>query len=274
MANVITTAATLDNSLITLIDQEVLISGAGINKIDNFVENKVEIGAKSIAFTIYSKLDKAVTALVDGTDVDAVGMADAEVLLTPKEYGRVITSTKLANLQTGGKSDRASAKLVGINMAETLDQLGVNALEAGTNTTAGATAGTLTKGDLRTAYTKLAGKNIPKINGFYVAFLNPAQVADIKDDYIDILKYNNPELATNGVVGALEGFIIVEDANVTNETVSCFGMGALGKAISLEPGTTITGPFDKLGRMINLGWYGVLEYKIVDNNAVEIITGV
>ena len=273
MANVVTTAATLDDSLITLIDQEVIVSGAGINKIDAFVETKVNIGAKSIDFTIYSKLAKATTALTDGTDVDAVAMADAAVTLTPKEYGNVVTPTKLANLQTGGKADRAGAKLVGINLAETTNQLGINALLAGTNTTAAGTAGTTAKGDLRAAYTKLAGKRIQKINGYYIAFMNPAQISDLKDDYISIAQNTNLALATSGVVGTLEGFIIVEDADVTAGTVACFGMGALGKAVSMEVDTTITGPFDRLGRLVNLGWYGVIEYGIVDDNAIEIITG-
>jgi len=273
MANVITTAATLDDSLITLIDQEVIVSGAGINKIDPFVETVVDIGAKSIQFTIYSKLAKATTALTDGTDVDSVAMADASVLITPKEYGAVVTPTKLANLQTGGKADRAGARLVGINLAETSNQLGINALEDGTNTTAAGTSGTLAVADLRGAYQRLATSRIPKINGYYVAFMNPAQVSDIKDDYITIAQNTNLELATNGVVGTLEGFIIVEDADVTAGQVNCFGMGALGKAVSMMPDTTITGPFDKLGRMVNLGWYGVMEYKIVDDNAIEIITG-
>ena len=273
MANVITTAATLDDSLIELIDTEVIVSGAGINKIDPFVETNVDIGAKSISFTIYSKLAKATTALTDGTDVDSAGMADASVLLTPKEYGTVVTPTKLANLQTGGKADRAGAKLVGISLAETTNQLGINALEAGTNTTAAASAGTLAKGDLRGAYQRLATKRIPKINGYYVAFMNPAQISDIKDEYIDITKFSRPELATSGVVGTLEGFLIVEDPDVTAGQVNTFGMGALGKAVSMQPDTTITGPFDKLGRMMNLGWYGVIEYGIVDGNAIEIITG-
>lgn len=273
MANVITTAATLDDSLITLIDQEVIVSGAGINKIDPFVETRVNIGAKSIDFTIYSKLAKATTALTDGVDLDSVAMADASVTLTPKEYGNVVTTTKLANLQTGGKADRAGAKLVGINLAESTNQLGVNALEDGTNTTAAATAGTLAKGDLRAAYTALAGKRIPKINGYYVAYMNPAQVSDIKDDYISIAQNTNLEMATSGVVGTLEGFIIVEDPDVTAGQVNCFGMGALGKAVSMEPQATITGPFDKLGRMMNMGWLGTVEYGIIDDAAIEIITG-
>lgn len=273
MANVVTTGAVLDDSLITLIDQEVIVSGAGINKIDAFVDTQVEIGAKAIDFTIYSKLTKATTALTDGADLDAVGMADASVTLTPKEYGTVVTPTKLANLQTGGKADRAGAKLVGINLAETSNQLGINALEDGTNTTAAGTSGTLAKADLRGAYQRLSTARIPKINGYYVAFVNPAQVSDIKDDYISIAQNTNLELATNGVVGTLEGFLIVEDADVTAGQVNCFGMGALGKAVSMAPDTTITGPFDRLGRFVNLGWYGVMEYGIVDDNAIEIITG-
>ena len=273
MANVVTTGATLDDSLVTLIDQEVIVSGAGINKIDAFVDTQVEIGAKAIDFTIYSKLAKATTALTDGADLDAVGMADSSVTLTPKEYGTVVTPTKLANLQSGGKADRAGAKLVGINLAETSNQLGINALEAGTNTTAAGTSGTLAKADLRGAYQRLSSNRIPKINGYYVAFVNPAQVSDIKDDYISIAQNTNLELATNGVVGTLEGFLIVEDADVTAGQVNCFGMGALGKAVSMSPDTTITGPFDRLGRFVNLGWYGVMEYGIVDDNAIEIITG-
>jgi len=273
MAHVVTTAAVLDDSLITLIDQEVIVSGAGMNKIDAFVDTQVSIGAKSIDFTVYSKMAKATTALTDGTDVDAVAMADSSVTLTPKEYGAVVTTTALSNLQTGGKADRAAARLTGINLAETTNQLGINALEAGTNTTAAATSGTLAKGDLRGAYERLSTARIPKMNGYYVAFVNPAQISNIKDDYISIAQNTNLELATNGVVGTLEGFLIVEDPDVTAGQVNCFGMGALGKAVSAEPDTRITGPFDRLGRTLNIGWTGTIEYGVVDDNAIEIITG-
>lgn len=274
MADVKTVAATLDDSLISLIDQEVIVSGEGRNRIDQFVETQVEIGAKSIDFTIYSKLAVATTALTDGTDVDAVAMADAAVTFTPAEYGNVVTPTKLANLQTGGKADRAGAKLVGINIAETTNKLGLNALEAGTNTTAAASAGTLAPADLRGAFERLQTANIPTfMNGLYVAFVNPAQLTDIKDDYQSMAQYTDLGQATNGVVAQLEGFMIVPDPQVTAGTVSCFGMGALGKAVSMDVETKITGPFDKLARFVNLGWYGVLQYGIVDDNAIEIITG-
>ena len=274
MADVKTTGAGLDDSLVTLMDQEVIVSGAGRNKIDQFVETIVDIDAKSIDFTIYSKLALATTALTDGTDVDAEALAGSKVTLTPKEYGTAVTVTKLADLQTGGKGSRAAAKVTGINIAETTNKLGLNALEAGTNTTAAATLNTLAKGDLRGAFERLQTANIPTFeNGLYVAFVNPAQVSDIKDDYISISQNTSLGEAVSGVVGALEGFMIVPDSQVTAGKVSCFGMGALGKAVSAEVETKITGPFDKLGRNLNIGWLGTIEYGIVDDNAIEIITG-
>jgi hypothetical protein len=273
MADVLTTGAVLDDSLVELMDQEVIVSGAGINKIDAFVEYPTDIDGKSMTFTIYSKLAVATTALTDGTDVDAVAMADTSVVVTPSEYGNAITVTKLADLQTGGKGSRAAGKLTGINVSETTNALGVAALEGGTNTTAAATPGTTAKADLRAAYTRLADKKIPKINGYYVAYMNPAQVSDIKDDYISIAQNTNLDLATNGVVATYEGFLVVEDADATAGKVSCFGMGAIGRGASAEPELKITGPFDKLGRNLNIGWHGVLDYVLVDDSAVEIITG-
>ncbi len=273
MANVVTTAANLDDSLIELMDQEVIISGKDVSTIDPFVETKVDIGAEAIKFTIYSKLAVATTALTDGEDIDSVGMVDASVLLTPAEHGNVVTTTKLVNYQTGGKADRAAAELTGINMGESLNKLGVTVLESGTNATAAATAGEVAVEDLRGAYERLRTKKIPKINGVYVAYMHPAQISDLKDDYIEISKHTNQSLATNGVVGVLEGFVIVEDADVTPGKVSCFGKGALGKAVSHSPESTLTGPFDKLGRMMHLGWYGIIKYGKIDDNAIEIITG-
>ena len=50
------------------------------------------------------------------------------------------------------------------------------------------------------------------------------------------------------------------------------GRNAMGRAVSKDPTLTITGPFDMLGRVLNVGWYGVIEYKIVDQAAHWMIT--
>ena len=270
----INTKSVISDAVRDVMNQAVVVSGMQYNKIDNYATIKVEEMANTISFTVFSRLGLATTPLTDGTEADSTSMSLSKVDLTNTEYGAVVTSTSLANLSTGGKADLASAQLVGINIGETTDKLGVSALEAGTNTISAGTAGTLAVADLRSAYEELATAGIPKFeDGRYVAFVNPAQVTDIKGDYISIAQNTNMPEAINGMVGALEGFTIIEDANVTAGTVVCFGVNALGKAVALEPELRITDGNDNLGRLMNVGWYGVMKYGIIDNNAVRVITG-
>lgn len=270
----VNTKVALADTAIDLLDQSMIISGQLMNKVDQFAEIRVQESANSIAFNVFSRIAAATTPLTDGTEATSASMSETKVTLTPAEYGLPITTTSLLDIVSGGKSAVAAGELVGINMGETLDKLGCAALEAGTNTTAAGTLNTLAKTDLRTAYTKLVNAGIQKFaDGRYVAFVNPAQVADLKDDYISIAQNTNLSEAVNGMVGTLEGFTIIEDANITAGTVVCFGRNALGKAVALEPEMRITDGGDNLGRLANIGWYGVMQYGIIDNNAVQVITG-
>jgi N4-gp56 family major capsid protein len=220
-------------------------------------------------------MSAATTPLTDGTEAGSTTMTDTKVSFTMAEYGAVITSTSLANIATAGKADLASAELVGVNLGETTDKLGLAAVEAGTSSTAAGTVGTLASTDLRSAYTKLANNGIAKFpDGRYVAFVNPSQVSDIKGDYITIAQNTDIGQATSGIVGALEGFTIVEDSNVTAGTVVCFGMNALGKAVALSPQLRVVEGSDNLGRTVNVGWYGVMKYGVIDQNALRVLTGV
>lgn len=268
----INTKVVLSDSAVDLMTQAVIVSGMSVNKIDVFLTQRENAMANSIAFTVFSRMGVATTPLVDGTEATSESMIDTKILLEPAEYGKVITTTALANTATGGKADVAGAELVGINMGETTDTLGINAVEAGTNTISFATAGTLASEDLRAAYTALANAGIAKFaDGRYVAFVNPTQVSDIKDDFITIVQNTSISEATNGMVGALEGFTIIEDSNVTAGKVSCFGRNALGKGIAHAEGLVITEGNDNLGRTANMGWYGILIYGIIDQNAVRVI---
>ncbi len=211
----------------------------------------------------------SMTGFLYGSDAVA---ASAKAITA--EYGNVNTSTSLANVATAGKADLASAELVGINMGETQDALALGALEAGSNTIAADTAGTLDNLDLREAYTALASANIAKFeDGRYVAFVNPAQVSDIKGDYIPIAQNTNLAAATSGVVGSLEGCTIVESSQVTAGKVVVMGKNGLGKAIGQAPSLVIKEGSDNLGRTVNVGWYGIMKYGIIDANAVRVITG-
>lgn len=272
MANTLKT--TLDASQVTIYDEAVRVSGLAFDTVDRFATINLSINGAGVEFTYYSKLTKQTSALTDGTEATAEAMADSKVTITPAEYGNVITTTRLANTSTAGKADLGAGRLVGINMIESRNAKALAVLEAGTNATASGTIGTLAKTDLRTAYQKLAGKGIPKFSdGRYVAFINPAQISDIKDDYITIAQNTNLGEAVNGMVGTLEGFTIIEDPTVTAGTVVTMGVDGLGKAVALESGATIIDGTDNLGRTRHYGWYGIYEYGIIDNNAVEVITG-
>lgn len=272
----ITTNATLDDSQVVIYDQAVIVSGQNQASLD--ADGSVTLGGSinggSNEFTIYTKLSPITTALTDGTDVTPVSMADAKVTITPKEYGNVITTTRLAGAATDGKADLGAAKLIGINIQESPNARGVAVLEAGTNSTAAATSGTLAKTDLRSRYTALKTAGVlPFQDGKFRARVNPAQVEDIKDVYTAIVQYKNPENALSGEVGALEGFTIIEDNAVTAGTVICYGDNGLGKSESVATDTTIVEGTDRLGRERNYGWYGIYDYGIVDQNAVQLITG-
>ena len=270
----VNTKTLLSDSVVDLMNQAVIVSGNAYNKVDAFATTKVEDMASSIAFTVFSRMSAATTPLTDGTEAGSTTMTDTKVTLTMAEYGAVITSTSLANIATAGKADLAAAELVGVNLGETTDKLGLAAVEAGSNTIAAGTIGTLANTDLRSAYTALANAGIAKFeDGRYVAFVNPSQVSDIKGDYITIAQNTDIGASTSGIVGALEGFTIVEDSNVTAGKVACFGKNALGKAVASSPALRIVDGSDNLGRTVNIGWYGVMKYGVIDENALRVITG-
>lgn len=269
----LTLKTTLDASQVTIYDEMVRVSGQAYTGLDNFVSEKKSVDGAAVDFTFYDKLSVATTALTDGTEATATAMADSKVTITPKEYGAVITNSRLTQSSTAGKANAAAAKLVGRNLFETIARQFIAAGEAGTNTTAASTAGTLAKGDLRAAFTKLETARIGKFGMRYIALVNPAQVSDIKDEYNTIVQYTDSEKALSGVVGELEGFTIVSHPLVTAGKVVCFGEDAIAKATAIEPDTTIIDGNDNLGRLVNYGWYGLYEYGVLDNNAIQVITG-
>ena len=126
-------AAVLDDGIVLAYDQQFLIASSQINVMDQFVTMKNDIGAKSITMTKYANTALATSALTDSTDPDSTLMVDSSITITPAEYGQVLTTTKLAELQNGNKIDTAPARIVGNNMGATLDKLAVAAGEGSSN---------------------------------------------------------------------------------------------------------------------------------------------
>lgn len=290
---VMTGAADISDASIELMDQQFYVASGEMGITDQFVTYRQEINATSIDFDRFERLSLATTPLVDKEDPVSEQMSVSKVTLTPAEYGNVVTTTKLANLQTGGKADIAAARIVGINAGETLDKLAilageesVNVLYKGQDSEALIEAtDTMDVTFLNTMYNKLARKNVIKLDGgFYVAQMHDDCIHDLRasasaGSWVDINKYSNPEDVMKNEVGTLGGFRIVRNNNATInadaglvnvDTYKSLFMGynALGKAESSPLMQKITGPFDKLARFLNIGFHWVGQYKIVDADAI------
>jgi len=293
----LTDTAAVNDSIKIEYDQQFIVASAQEQIMDQFVTYKKNIGAKSIDFEKYSQLALATTPLVEVDDVTSEALVDAPILLTPLEYGNVVTTTKLANLQTGGQADLAAARLVGMNMGRTMDKLAILAGEGSANelTPTGGAENTLVAGDvmdvtfLNKLYNKLARQSVqPLSDGMYVAVMHDDVIHDLRNStgagsWQDIKKYTDPSEILKNEVGQIAGFKIIRDNHISVNTDAgaatvdtyhtlCMGFNALGKAVSQEPGMVASGPFDKLGRFVNLGFYGVVKYDIIDTDSIYLGT--
>lgn len=285
--------AEVDDSIMEEFAQQILITHGEMGTADQFCSLKTEVGAKAINFTLYDRLSIDVTPIPEREEKGSEKLVDQGVNLIPAEYGKVVTKTSLATLQTGGKVDIAAAQLVGINMAQTENRLALLAADASTNVAlAGGKAAVddLVVADIITGdmandmYRKLARASVPGLPqamGLHVAIAHEDVLNDIRNEsgFEDIKKYTNSEELAKNVVGVYKGFLWVRD-NLSTRVVNAnaapapvyntyyLGFNALGKGTSLAPHMRVTGPFDDLARFVNIGWYGCFKYGIIQKEAL------
>lgn len=290
----ITGTTQVDDSVIQAYDQAFLIAVGQDNVMDQFVQYRQVIGAKSIDITKYPRLAVSTTPLTEDEDAGRTALSDVKIQFIPKEYGAIVTRTQLASLQSGGQVDLAMATVVGENMGHTKNVLATRALEATTNVRrVGAVAADtdltsgsiLTKTELGILYNKLARSNVAQLAGGYYGFaahddvIHDLREAAAAGDWVDVAKYQNSIAVLRNEVGIYKGFRIIRnnDAAYADQagagtvdvyTSSAFGARALGLAESLASTIVFSGPFDGLQRFANVGWKGVMEYKILDTDAV------
>lgn len=297
-ASMSTTTALADN-LILLWKKEFFISGADeyTKGLDSLVTHKDGFKGKTQSFTEYTKQTVITSALTEDTVATNVAMADTAHTITPAEYGNVVQTTNLVELQTDGQAGRAAVRLAAINAAESQEKLLILAGEAGTNeiTVNATNEASTTASNIITPvlvdrmYNKMKRSGIPKIQNSYWAVLHDDVIHDLRagtaaGTWTDINKYDNSMEVRTNEVGMYGGFRIISSPLVTVNTDAgdsavdtyhsmFFGFNAFGKAVSQPVALKITGPFDNLERFVNIGWYGVFKYGIVDSNALWILTG-
>lgn len=259
----------VDASIKLAFDQTFIIASGQEANLDGFATVKRDIGAKSIQMTKYGRLPILTTPLNEKEDVTSVAMSDSVILLTPAEYGAAVTTTSLASLQTGGQLDLAVAQVVGENMGQTFDALFLAAVNGSANTNSGALSFTTAN----TLFTKLARQSVRRIGDAYVGIAHEDDLALLRADskWVDVQKYASAVDILANEVGMCAGIRWVRNNLQTPGTVAAIGANAVGKAVSLDPSMTFTAGGDKLGRFVNVGWYGCLTYGLVDTDAVQIL---
>ena len=167
--------------------------------------------------------DEDTSALLPETaDVDSVELEDSYLTITPKEYGRVVTTTSLARWQMycDGGLDSKAVKLVGRNKTKTVEKAIRRRVLAGTHvmrpnsvtarTSLDTTNDLISFEFLTEVYSRAMNMGIEPIDGYgnIAVIVNPIGVADILN--LDIMKslgqYQKPELILKGEFANFAGF--------------------------------------------------------------------
>lgn len=284
-----TAATDLDDSLIQAFDASYILAVGQENVCEQFATTKIDIGATSITINKVARLAPATTPLDEQEVAPRQKLVDSKIVITPAEYGTTVSTTRLANLQTGGKADLMAAESVGVSHGQTLDYLAIAALEASTNSlviASKAEADVLatdvaTGAFLNTFYNKLARKNVPKVGGLYIMVAPEDVIKDLRADstWINANVYSNAVALLKNEMGMFAGFRVVMDNNIlpadqggagTVDIYSAyfFGTNALAKATSQTGRMILKDSGDPMDRFFNLSWYEVSKYQILDQDCL------
>lgn len=235
-----------------------------------------------VKFLFWSDLSVATTALTETVDVDAVGLSDSLVTVTPAEYGNAVLLTlriRTDDFLIGFDADVAN--LLNYNMVDTIDRLARNALDGGSNQTIhpDATAETdiIATDDIAVAHVRqkraeLRGDSVmPWDMSSYAAVIHPDVAYDLKAETGDgswtaASQYSDATRIWNDEIGQYAGFRFIESprakvndgggsGTVDTYTTYFFGQECLAKAESVPPHMVLGPVTDKLRRFQPLGWH-------------------
>jgi N4-gp56 family major capsid protein len=279
------TVSDVADSVITRWDEGVMLGYTPELIVNQVATINVQANAKVVQFTKYSNLTQISSALTEDADATSVVLVDTAYTLTPLEYGNTVTSSKLVDFQTNGKGSRAAALVIGRNMGSSVDKLGVTALEAHattviwpnaiTATTSLGASDNLDRVFAGRLYNKLARNNVPGINGQYIGIAHDDCLYDLREALVPVAQYQGLTSVLQNEVGMAAGIRWLRSSNISvsngggagavdSYAVPVVGANALGLAISEAPHPVITGPYDKLNRFLNIGWYGCFVWGLLD----------
>lgn len=186
---------------------------------------------KIIEFRRFSSLPKAMTALTEGVSPDGKSLNVTSITATISQHGDVVRLTDMLEMTALDPIQVQTMKIIASQAGRTLDAITREVLCAGTNViyvpkVSGSTVtqidarASITSDckmrvdDIRRAVLQLRRYNAPKIDGSYVAIVHPDVANDLrsdKDNWIDVVKYKDPEKIYNGEIGTIGGCRIIEN---------------------------------------------------------------
>jgi N4-gp56 family major capsid protein len=242
----------------------------------------------AVAFTIFSALSNATGVLGETADPTSETMAKTQKTVTMYEYGKVITTSRKIRVTSFANIDLSAGRVVGDNMGKSVDLIARAAYDSctvaayvkyasGTAASSVLSTSVLTAAHFRLARNRLARNDVIKPDGrFYIAIVHPDCVYDLRNatgagTWRAPKEYADPADIYNGEIGEFEGFRVIETTNCKVETDGAsgtvdlyttyfFGYQACGYAEGIAPAMGMSGPFDKLQRLMNVYWYGLFGF--------------
>lgn len=258
--------------------------------------------SKTIQFTREEKLTVASTPvqLVEGIPPDAVALTISQFDAVTEQYGSLVRLSDLAELTPRHNLVERTIYILGLQAAETYDQIIFNVLNAATSVYRpnGRSADTSLIGTDTVAYTDcveleatLNGNGARPFESGYYALVQPPQVygALLKDpDFKNAAQFKAPEKIWRGEVGELSGLRIVRSNSpafaATSQSTSgeaslvysSFLFGRFAYQLSdlqnlrvyvVAPG----GHTDPLQQSRKIGWKFAFKSLITNQNWIELV---
>lgn len=242
--------------------------------------------------------------LLENIDVDSVSFSARAIDLEPKEYGRAVTRTRLANARSMINIDPMIVDRVAFDAARAQNSLARTRFVAGLSgvtyvTPAGnvssvpASMDVADSGDtwlsttsLQVAIAVLQEENVMGFRGDqYVLLCNSKGVQHLKNErdtggFRYVVARNEGAMGNSifrGTVGEIEGADVVFSNTVPVGKAYLLGRDALAKVYSNlegygeQPSTVVAPVVDKLRRFLSWGWLHYVDYSVFDTRSIVVI---
>jgi N4-gp56 family major capsid protein len=308
--------STLSPAIQTIWSKEILFQSMPILRFEQFAVKKTELGVQpglQVNFMRYLNLPQA-SPLTEGVRMQTNALTATQYQIVVQEQGFAVAMSELLLNASFDDVMATAARLLGRNMAQYLDYSARNTLLLASsvlygysvpttrtaispydNGTPAASRAALTGGfQFRNALVKdavetLATKNVPRLGETYVAFIDPHQSRNLRDDpeWIEVTKYAAPGNFLLGEIGRINDVVFIETTQINqipNDATATYagtagnpavhqaivlGDNAFGHAISLPVELRDGGILD-FGREHALAWYAIWGFGLITDQAVVI----